>query len=197
MKHVFIYLLIFGYLNASSRPVGQAPVPVAEVELSRYLGSWYELRRIPNSFQDNTLEGGYGVCFNTIAGYTARGNSSNKLNVTNTCYRFNSNNETYEDVARAKGEVVKNSGNAKLKVNFTGSALLDLLSFGDADYWILGLGPINSKGFYSWAFVGTPNRKFGWILSRTKTLPSSQKQVIAKLIVEQGYDPKLFKEFRK
>jgi len=197
MKHLFLFFVTLGFLNATSRPLNNPPVPVPRVELNSYLGSWFELVRIPNSFQDNTLEEGYGVCFNTIADYATRSNSTTKLSVKNTCYRFNSVGDSFEDIAQAKGEVVKNSGNAKLKVNFTGSAILDLLTLGDADYWILGLGPINSKGLYSWAFVGTPDRKFGWILSRTKTLSSNQTAKIRELIITQGYEPSRFKAFSK
>lgn len=180
-------------LNASgASAVKDPPATVAFVEIPRYLGSWYELSRMPNSFQDNS-RGGYGVCYNTIATYTAR--SSTKINVENKCDRFNEAGEKEVEVAKARGSIVEDSGNAKLKVNFTGLLILDVLGIGDGDYWILGLGPINREGYYSWAFVGTPKRDFGWVLSRTRELPSVEARKIKNLIVEKGYSLSSFKSF--
>lgn len=168
------------------------PARVESVTLSQYLGKWYELSRIPNSFQDNK-KGDFGECFNTVAEYSERPNG--KLNVINTGIRYNAKNEEMSDVAKAKAEVVKGSNNAKLKVNFTGIDFLDWIGIGDGDYWILGLGPVNSEGLYSWAFVGAPKRNFGWILSRTRTLPQSEIKKIQDLIKEKGYSTESFKSF--
>lgn len=187
-------LLINLSLFATGSSVTNAPQPVANVELNRYFGSWYELVSIPNSFQDN-LENGYGRCYNTIAEYAPL--KREKLSVKNICYRYNEQGEGSVDVAEAIGRSVKGSGNAKLKVNFTGIALLRWAHIGDGDYWIFGLGPVNESGLYSWAFVGSPDRKFGWILSRTKTLSSGERAKINNLILEKGYLRENFINSRK
>lgn len=174
--------------SAESNP----PQTVPYVEISHYMGKWYELSRMPNSFQDNK-QGEYGECRNTIAEYAVRAPS--KLSVTNTCYRYNSKKEFEIDVAKAKASVVEDSGNSKLKVNFTGILILELLGIGNGNYWILGLGPLNKDNQYSWAFVGAPKRNFGWVLSRTKSLDNSEKTEINKLIVEKGYSLDSFKAF--
>ncbi len=193
----YIYVFIFLSLLNDARATGadiprDPPETVSSVEIPRYLGKWYEIKRMPNSFQDNSKDG-YGVCKNTIAEYAERGQE--KLSVQNTCYRYNSQNEELIDIAKAKGRVVEGSNNAKLKVNFTGIFLLNLFGIGDGDYWILGLGPVNKEGLYSWAFVGAPKRNFGWILSRTQTLAAGEEKKIEKIIIEKGYSPDSFKSF--
>ena len=53
-----------------------------------------------------------------------------------------------------------------------------------ADYWIIYLDED-----YQWAVVGTPSRKYGWILAREKKLSQEVLESIDQKLVEQGYDP--------
>lgn len=159
------------------------------VELNSYLGLWYEIRRIENSFQDNDKKG-EGVCYNTTAEYSLL--SDGKIQVKNTCYR-----KTYSEVAKAKARVVKDSNNSKLKVNFTGLAFLEWLRIGDGDYWILDLGPLDENGQYSWALVGEKKRKYGWILSRTPELHEQALNAALETAESVGYDLSKFKEFKR
>jgi apolipoprotein D and lipocalin family protein len=52
---------------------------------------------------------------------------------------------------------------------------------------VIGLGKD-----YEYSVVGTPSRKYGWILSRSPDLSSEQLAEINKILIEQGYDPKKF-----
>ena len=109
------------------------------VELKKYLGKWYEVAHLPARFQEG--------CSDTTATYTLSEDGS--ISVLNECRRNGK-------VKRAKGKakvVDKNSG-AKLKVTFFWPFY--------GDYWIINLGDN-----YDYAVVGTPNRKYLWILSRT------------------------------
>jgi len=65
--------------------------------------------------------------------------------------------------------------NSKLKVRF-------FWPF-EGDYWILDLDPA-----YRWAAVGTPNRKYLWILSRTPQLDPALLARIRTRLASQGYD---------
>ncbi|MCE9538840.1 MAG: lipocalin family protein, partial [Bacteroidetes bacterium] len=71
--------------------------------------------------------------------------------------------------------VEKNSGNAKLKVQFfwpfTGK------------YWIIDLAHD-----YSYAVVSHPNRKYLWILSRTPKMDDLVYQQIISRLKEKGFD---------
>ena len=55
------------------------------------------------------------------------------------------------------------------------------------DYWIIGLDEN-----YQWAIVGTPTRKYGWILSRIKKLDNQVLNKIFQILKEQGYNPQDF-----
>ncbi len=173
-----LFLLLAGFAFAA--PTKEVTT-VDSVDLEKYLGAWQELYRLPNSFQDDR-DGDYGECMNTVARYTSK---EDKVLVENTCSRFNSQNQPKEEVARAIATIVYGSGGSKLKVNFTGLAVLRWMGIGDGDYWVLGLGPV-IDGKYSWALVGSPSRKFGWVLAR-KALPEKVLTEIFAIAETQGY----------
>ncbi len=138
---------------------------VEQVDLNRYLGQWYEIARYPNGFQKNCLE--------SSAYYSLRDDGD--IEVVNRC------KDTRDGTLRqAKGHawVVDSSSNAKLKVSFFWPFR--------GDYWIIELGRE-----YEYAVVGTPNRKYFWILSRTRSMDDSLYQAILERARQQGFDPGL------
>lgn len=112
---------------------------VPHVELSRYLGKWYEIARLPAKFEDG--------CSDITATYGLTKNGG--ISVVNEC-RKNSKVK----VARGKAKVVDKATGAKLKVTFFWPFY--------GDYWVIKLGEN-----YEYAVVGTPNLRYLWILSRT------------------------------
>jgi len=136
----------------------QMPTPVRtvpHVDLDRYLGEWFEIARLPNRFQTDCA----GDVRATYA-YAADG----RVNVTNRCAALNG------EVIEAKGiaKVVDTRTSARLKVRFA-PAFLSFLPIVWGDYWILGLAPD-----YSWAVVGSPDRKYLWILARESSMDVEQ-----------------------
>jgi apolipoprotein D and lipocalin family protein len=97
------------------------------------------------------------------------------VSVVNSCYTSNGKIKT----ARGIAWVVDPQTNAKLKVSFLP---FGLKIFG-GDYWIIDLGTN-----YEYAVVGHPSRQYGWILSRTKTLPEEVLKEIISRLESQGYD---------
>ena len=148
-----------------------SPTTVRSVDLQRYSGVWYEIARIPNSFQDQCAYG-------TTAEYIVRGDG--EIAVINKCYEEDGHLDVAEGVAR----VVDEKTNAKLEVSFV--SFLGIRPFW-GDYWIIGLDED-----YSYAVVGHPERKYGWILSRTPSLSEETLQTIFDLLSAQGYDTKSF-----
>ena len=124
---------------------------VPRVELGKYLGKWYEIAHLPARFQEG--------CSDTTATYTL--SKDGGISVLNECVRNGK-------VKRAKGraKVVDKSSGAKLKVTFFRPFY--------GDYWIIKLG-----NDYDYAVVGTPNRKYLWILSRT---PQMDDNLLSQLI---------------
>jgi apolipoprotein D and lipocalin family protein len=147
------------------------PVPVSHVDLQRYVGTWYELAKIPNRFQKDCSQG-------TTAEYALR--EDGRISVVNRCIRPDGTVKKAEGVAR----VVDAATNARLKVSFV--SFLGIRPFW-GDYWILGL-----DADYAYAVVGTPDRKYGWILCRTPDPEPQTLEAIWAVVRGQGYDPEDF-----
>ena len=136
---------------------------VPHVNLERYLGRWYEIASIPQSFQKG--------CTATRATYSAREDGS--IDVLNEC-----NLETVDGrlkQAHGRAKVVDRESNSKLKVTFFWPFY--------GDYWIVDLGPD-----YEYAAVGAPNREYLWILSRGTTLDESTYSQILSKMSDKGFD---------
>lgn len=170
MKRMMIMmpiLLVTGMVSA------ETPATVDSVDIGRYAGLWYEIARIPNRFQ--------GDCAgNVTAEYSLR--EDGLIDVINRCI----NREGTLDTARGIAKVVDSESNARLKVSFVRFLGLPLFW---GNYWILGLDDM-----YKWAVVGTPDRKYGWILSRTPELSESDRETIRNLLTSKGYNTDRFKE---
>lgn len=141
---------------------------VKQVDLNKYVGLWYEIAKIPNSFQDHCAYG-------TTAEYKLL--EDGRIEVINKCYE----KDGEADIADGIAEVVDTKTNAKLEVSFV--SFFGIRPFW-GDYWIIGLDEN-----YQWAVVGTPSRKYGWILSRTPVLPKETMQHLFALLKDQHYNP--------
>lgn len=169
MKTIFVLLILAGTLLGQE---GKTPSTVDSVNIQKYAGLWYEIARIPNFFQDDCVK-------NTTAEYFVQDDGS--LKVINRCIEEDGEINEVEGVAR----IVDKKSNSKLEVSFV--KILGIRLFW-GDYWIIGLDKD-----YKWAVVGHPERKYGWILSRTKTLDEETQNSIFELLKEQGYNPDEFK----
>jgi len=155
----------------------ETPVPqdsvttVPQVDLGRYAGLWYEVARIPNRFQDQCARG-------TTAEYGLR--EDGRLTVVNRCVKADGRADEAEGVAK----VIDTASNAKLQVSFV--SFLGWRPFW-GDYWVIGLGED-----YQWAVVGTPDRKYGWVLARTPSLEESALGQAFAVLERNGYHRDLF-----
>ena len=170
-KHLIIILAQIIIINilaySQSDSDNSQPIPVPKVDLNKYSGLWYEIAKIPNSFQDHCAYG-------TTAEYKIEPNGD--IIVINKCY----DKEGDLDIADGVANVVDKTSNAKLEVSFV--SFFGIRPFW-GDYWIIGLGKK-----YEYAIVGHPERKYGWILSRTPSLTDEKMKEIWAILIEQGYD---------
>jgi apolipoprotein D and lipocalin family protein len=156
-------------LMVSSSTQSGAPVrTVASVDLDRYAGEWHEAARLPNRFQDK--------CAGDVRAHYAR-RADGRIDVTNRCRTRDGSITEARGIAR----VVDGSTNARLKVRFA-PAFLSFLPVVWGDYWILGLAPD-----YSWAVVGSPDRKYLWILSRTVVMDPARMDAALAVARAQGF----------
>lgn len=138
------------------------------VDLNRYLGDWFEIARFPNRFQQQCVA-------DVRASYARR--ADGRLDVINRCRTDDGATE-----ARGIARVVDDRTFARLKVRFA-PAWLSFLPFVWGDYWIIGLADD-----YSWAVVGSPDRKYLWILARTPRLDDTQAGAAREVARSNGFD---------
>ena len=141
----------------------EPPATVEQVDLERYLGGWYEIASIPAWFQRG--------CTGTTAEYSLR--DDGKIRVVNTC--FDGTLDGRKKVAEGRAKGVPDSNGSKLKVSFFGPFW--------GDYWVLGLDED-----YQWALVGSPDRDYLWILSRTPELPPDVYANTIGIATARGFD---------
>ncbi len=136
---------------------------VANVDLNSYVGKWHEIASYPQRFQKG--------CQCTTAEYTL--SDKGYVIVENRCNRDSITGK--QSYIKGKAFVEKNSGNAKLKVQF-------FWPF-KGKYWIIDLADN-----YSYAVVSHPNRKYLWILSRTPKMDNTIYQQILSRLKEKEFD---------
>jgi apolipoprotein D and lipocalin family protein len=160
-------LALVGGAAAGCRHADVLPPPrvVAQVDLERYLGVWYEIASIPNRFQRG--------CVATTATYARR--ADGRISVVNAC-RDGSLDGEPRRIEGVAWQVADEPGGAKLLVRFFWPFR--------GDYWILELDPE-----YRWAIVGHPSRRYLWILSRTPQLDALLYTDLLRQVEAQGYDP--------
>lgn len=139
------------------------PPTVGHVDLTRYMGTWYEIASFPAPFQRD--------CFCTQARYQIL--EEGEVEVLNTCRKGSPSGSM--EVAKGIARVVPASGNSKLEVQFFGPF--------KGDYWVIGLDPE-----YHWALVGTPSRKYLWVLSRSPKMDEGTLKRIVDIAKEKGFE---------
>ncbi|MDH4084988.1 MAG: lipocalin family protein [Nitrospira sp.] len=134
----------------------------ASVDLARYAGTWYEIARLPMWFQRH--------CINSKAMYTIL--PDNKVGVHNECVTDSGTLDQVDGVAT----VVDPTTNAKLAVTFDNFFARLIGPSREGNYWIIDLDTE-----YRIAMVGTPDRRYLWILSRHPQLDDpTYQRLIAK-----------------
>lgn len=134
---------------------------VAELDVRRYMGRWYEIARYENHFEKGMTE--------ATATYTLL--PDGKIRVENEGVKGGVHRKA---IGRAKQPDPQNNP-GKLKVAF-------FLWF-YADYYIFELDEA-----YRYVVVGSSSDKYLWILSREKTLPDAVLENLLDKIRRRGYD---------
>jgi apolipoprotein D and lipocalin family protein len=156
--------LLLGCTSQAATGNRRVPQPSRQVDLKLYLGTWYELARYDNRFEDG--------CEAVIAEYGLL--PGEKISIRNSCHLGSSTGPL--KIATGKAKVVPNSGNAKLKVSFFGP-------FYFGNYWVL-----DHAEDYSWSIVGEPSGRYLWILIRDPHPDEARRESLYMRAAELGYD---------
>ncbi len=162
--------LLLALLAACSHKGSEQPLPTQSgVDLKRYAGTWYEQARLPNSFQDHCVG-------QARADYELIGDD--RLEVVNRC----ENKEGNVDAAVGVGRVARSSepDPAILEIRFA-PAWTSWLPAVWGDYWIISTD-------YEYSLVGTPDRKYLWVLSRDTEASSARVNELLQTAEKLGFD---------
>ncbi len=164
--------------TAAPGAAAAAPPPLVALpalDVSRYMGVWYQVAWFPNRFQKQCVA-------DTRATYRLL--PQGRIEVLNRCRQADGTIDEVLGIARPAGSVIE--GNllkpAQLEVNFLPD-WLRWLPVGWGSYWVLQLGP---DGRY--AVIGEPTREYLWVLSRTPQLAAADESAIRSGLQQQGYN---------
>jgi len=164
-------LLLAAALSAPVVGAAEAPTlpnePVEAVDLERYAGTWYEQAHLPMFFQRKCVA-------DTTAHYSP--NSDGTVAVRNRCRTHDGSFNEAEGVARRV-----DGRSSTLEVRFA-PRWLSWLPAVWGDYWVIAL-----DDDYRWAMVGSPSRKYLWILSRTPQLDADVRARLVEQARAMGY----------
>ena len=164
-------LLMFGALIVKASQKDKEPLRVVpSVDLERYEGLWYEIARLPNRFEEK--------CAGDVTAQYER-LVDGRLKVVNSCRKKDGKMTKAEGVARLAD---KSGPNSRLEVRFAPS-FLSFLPFVWGDYQIIELAPD-----YSHAVVGSPDRDYLWILSRTPQIDEDTYKKLTEAAAAQGFE---------
>lgn len=161
-----IGLLFFALVVSSCAAISQAEtetIPAVEnFQLSRYLGSWYEIARLPHRFENNLQQ--------VTATYTLLENG--KVKVLNRGY--NTKKQKWSE-AHGMAWVLSQDAPSELRVRF-------FWPF-SAAYRIIWL-----DADYSLAVVTSSSANYFWILSRTPQIPQQTYDQLITQAAQWGFD---------
>lgn len=142
------------------------------VALGQYAGTWYEQARLPNRFQDD--------CAGDVrADYVMQPDGT--IRITNQCRT----RDGKAKIAQAEGRQSSSfelRDPARLEVRFA-PGWMSWLPMVWGDYWILRL----EEG-YRYSLVGTPDRKYLWVLSRDKRADPAKVDALLEYAGTLGFD---------
>ena len=162
MKRIVTFIIMMMALKSFSQT---KPSVVGSVDLGRYAGTWYEIARLPNSFEKNLK------CI--TATYTLR--DDGKITVLNTGRLID--DPLKLKTARGVAWIPDKSIPAKLKVQF-------FWPF-KGNYWIIDLDKE-----YKHVLVGDPSFKYLWILCRDKVIDEMSYKKLLERAVTEGFNVK-------
>ena len=161
---LLVFTAILMFLNGGCQTENKSKMNTAtvkELDLNRYLGTWYEIARFDHRFERGLV--------GATATYSMR--DDGKIKVVNQGRK----NVLDGKLSIAEGKAKLTDEPGKLKVSFFWIFY--------ADYFILEL-----DNDYQWALIGSSSAKYLWILSRTPKLDDNVKNMILQKAEERGYD---------
>lgn len=165
------------WVAASAQPATTTPqmpplpslTTVQSLDVTRYMGTWFEIAKYPNRFQSQ--------CFaDTQAQYQLQADGG--VQVINRCRKDTGEMVQAVGAARQVGSMES----PKLKVRFA-PVWLSWLPLVWGDYWVIDLDPD-----YRLVAISEPDRQYLWVLSRTVQVDAKDYAALMLRLQGQGFD---------
>lgn len=147
----------------AAQPTGKLQAITKKVDLERFMGGWHVIAHIPVFVEKEA--------YNAVETYELADDGTIPTTFTFNKGGFDGPLKTMHP----KGFVHNRETNAEWKMQF-------LWPF-KADYLITYL-----SDDYKTTIIGVPNRKYAWIMARTKTLPDAEYAALVEELERQGHD---------
>ena len=160
----FVVSVVLALAGATSAfALAQNAVATKSIDPQRYLGRWYEVARIPNSFQKN--------CEAATSDWARSGDG--QYAVVQTCRTGSPSGppKTWKGAGRVLDPV-----KAQIRIGFFGG-------FIKQDYVV-----VDRADDYSWCILSTATPKFFWIMSRRPVMSQQLKATLVARSRQLGFD---------
>ena len=164
LKRLIVILAAAAGLAAAQGASAQAmPQPVQHVELTKIMGRWYEVARLPNMTQRGCQAG--------TSDWTRNGDG---FSVVQACHKGSPDGPLSE--WKAKARPIDPVSNAKFKMSFFGGLV-------SQEYWVL-----DQRTDQGWLILSTHDGRYLWLMSQRPTLPMAIKSEALARIKQLGFD---------
>ncbi|HEX4710939.1 lipocalin family protein [Phenylobacterium sp.] len=164
LKRLTVILATVAALTAAQTASAQAmPQPVPHVELTKMMGRWYEVARLPNITQRGCQAG--------TSDWTRNGEG---FSVVQACHKGAPDGPLSE--WKAKARVADPVSNAKFRMSFFGGLI-------SQEYWVL-----DQRSDEGWLILSTHDGKYLWLMSQKPTLPTAFRTEALARIKQLGFD---------
>jgi len=156
-------IVLFLFCAPAAVALAQTAVATKSIDPQRYLGRWYEVARIPNSFQKN--------CEAATSDWAKQGDGG--YAVVQTCRAGSPSGppKTWKGNGKVMDPV-----KAQIRIGFFGG-------FIKQDYVV-----VDRADDYSWCILATATPKFFWIMSRRPVMSAQLKATLVARSRQLGFD---------
>ena len=163
IRHPLLTALAAAVMLAPISAQAMTVEPTGRIELSKMMGRWYEVARVPNALQ-NGCQAGASDWTPQPAGFA----------VVQSCRKGGESGQL--KTWKAKATVADPRTNAKIKMTFFGGVV-------SQDYVV-----VEHRPEQGWLVLATANGKYLWLMSQKPVLPPATKSQALARIRQLGFD---------
>jgi apolipoprotein D and lipocalin family protein len=160
LKRLTVFLVAAAFVASHAMAMAQ---PVPHIELTKMMGRWYEVARLPNKTQHGCQAG--------TSDWTRTGEG---FSVVQACHRGSPDGPLAE--WKAKARVADPVSNAKFKMSFFGGLI-------SQEYWVL-----DQRSDEGWLILATHDGNYLWLMSQKPTLPANIRAEAVARIKQLGFN---------